>query len=105
MNKKIEQVARAMHIAQVADLKMEFARSGRMTDIRIPEIARLLRSWDESDALDKNTRLILARAAIAAMREPSEAMLEASKHADHYLDPSAGVTIDQWHAMIDAALK
>jgi hypothetical protein len=38
-----------------------------------------------------------ARAAIAAMREPTEAMVNVLRNTEHGI-------LDDWHAMIDAAL-
>jgi len=53
---------------------------------------------DNDDAfLDfRDDYLLYARAAIEAMREPTEGMLEAASRAD---------LEDEWSAMIDAALK
>ena len=45
---------------------------------------------------------IIARAAIAAMREPTERMVEAGESADSV---GMGAPRDVWPAMIDAALK
>jgi hypothetical protein len=51
----------------------------------------------------------IARAAIAAMREPSNAMVSAAEaHDDGYSGPSSAGPADaetHWKAMIDAALK
>ena len=54
----------------------------------------------------------LARAAIVAMREPTEDMCEAGEHSNFLMwSPEEGEGLDganmekAWHAMIDAALK
>jgi hypothetical protein len=44
-----------------------------------------------------------AKIAIRAMREPTQEMFSAAVGVNCYLDASAGVTIEQWTAMIDAA--
>jgi hypothetical protein len=50
-----------------------------------------------------NRAIAQARAAIAAMREPTEAMVMASR--PDWLDASTWGDFDVWAAMIDAALK
>lgn len=45
-----------------------------------------------------------ARAAIAALRVPTAAMLEAGNEQDRYDEGSAGAEL-HWQVMIDAALK
>ena len=53
--------------------------------------------------------LVDARAAIAAMREPTEGMIEAAERedgGDPYAEFDSRATgTDHWHAMIDAALE
>lgn len=51
----------------------------------------------------KNVAMENAKAAILAMREPSEGMIEAG--SAHMLDDGDKVSLDIWHIMIDAALK
>ena len=47
----------------------------------------------------------LARVAIAAMREPTEAMVDASREEGvHYNDDARGYVANEWRAMIDAAI-
>lgn len=53
-------------------------------------------SWAEMEESSRQTALSMARAAIEAMREPTEAMLEAQ-----FGQPSPA---DCWRAMIDAAV-
>lgn len=70
-------------------------------------------AWDKLDSDDcqvsRDGYRRMARAAIAAMREPTEEMLEAF-HRDAHFEPENGVQIkcttvdDAYRAMIDAAL-
>ncbi len=61
-------------------------------------------AWADHDVVRHN-RLLEARAAIAAMREPTEAMItEAMIVADVWDDPDMVVAF-AWRAMIDEALK
>jgi hypothetical protein len=81
MNEMVERVARAMY-------------KGCDDDARHP-------TWDEVDHAFHNLWLRAARIGIAAMREPTEAMLEASP-------PIAGENPSKyeiWQAAIDEALK
>lgn len=57
--------------------------------------------WGSDEDREPNWRLYAAdaRAAIAALRVPSEAMVTAGEDDDHSVDPEA-----TWRAMIDAAL-
>lgn len=73
MSKMVEQVARAL--AKHADDSFEDAPAG---------------FWED-----------FARAAIAAMREPTEAMV---KEGNKYTDWASGAD-DAWEVMIDEALK
>lgn len=63
--------------------------------------------WDDNSPAVKDDYRKQARAAITAMREPTEDMLKATKYppCDHHLDPRDGVVPEQWEAMIDAALE
>ncbi|WP_458395322.1 hypothetical protein [Rhizobium ruizarguesonis] len=68
---------------------------------------RMIRpSWDSLDSAEKDQWRIRARAAIESMREPTEAMVEASAaiYGDNYLYRHR-YSKDQWRAMVDAALK
>jgi hypothetical protein len=55
--------------------------------------------WDELNETRKEGVRDVARAAIAAMREPTEAMLQAGSDIAHV------VTLDDWEYMIDEALE
>ena len=69
-----------------------------MTDSLIERVARAF--WgDEYDGSEYQLRG--ARAAIEAMREPTEEMMLAGERANEPLDSPAYTT---WRAMIDAAL-
>ena len=64
-------------------------------------------TWNELDAVNRGMFLSFARAAIAAMREPTEAMLEAgtitvSKTGVISISTQDAARI--WRAMVDAAL-
>jgi hypothetical protein len=59
--------------------------------------------YNETSPNNRYLYLKLARAAIAAMREPTEAMLKAGTLA--YETPGKGFLIGAWQAMIDAAMK
>jgi len=57
------------------------------------------------EAGDKNPEYgELARAAIEAMREPTEAMIQAAKNTDYGSDDFGAGPSTHWHEMIDAAL-
>lgn len=59
--------------------------------------------WEPLSEFRKDATREKARAAISAMREPTDEMVDAALHATHPLhgiDPAS-----RWHAMIDAALK
>lgn len=47
----------------------------------------------------------LARAAIASMREPTRAMVDAEQDCPRFDSPGSTNPDDVWRAMIDAALK
>jgi hypothetical protein len=57
-------------------------------------------SWDELLPYYHNKYRQDARAAIAAMREPTEAMINAGDRTDHDVEAAT-----VWQAMIDEALK
>jgi len=86
---KVEQVAHA-----VIDLLAQCGNSDIEAGI----------GWVFQSPLDAKARTLLdaiGRAAIQAMREPTDAMLSESRtrHFEPY------VTVEQWRAMIDAALN
>jgi hypothetical protein len=60
--------------------------------------------WEIASELCRNDFLGHARAAIEALREPTEAMREAVSDPAHQMF-SHGHIIDVWNHMIDAALK
>jgi hypothetical protein len=62
-------------------------------DLRDPE------RWDETSERFRDDYRRRARAAIAALREPTEAMILAGVHHDNMGDMAG-----RWRAMIDAAL-
>ena len=65
----------------------------------VKRVAQALQQEMETAPFDE-TAIALARAAIAAMREPTEEMLNAGHEA------RAKATVNGiWHAMIDAALE
>ena len=71
-----------------------------MTDTMIEQVARALLVADRS-AITPDYYQRMARAAIEAMREPTEAMLDAGVN---FRERNAR-TEQIWQAMIDAALK
>ena len=72
-----------------------------MTDI-INRVAREIEGIDTSSV--EGARLA-ARAAIAAMREPTPEMIEAGLDAYEFWGRTAEHVADDWRDMIDAALK
>lgn len=84
MNEMIERVARAVYEAR---------NSGRATVAEWLELPQAVRAEERRDA----------RAAIEAMREPTEGMVQAA----HEEAPHIGSVFwwHSWRAMIDAALK
>ena len=66
----------------------------------IERVATALKAQDNNMAVSFHHYEALARAAIAAMREPTEEMLKArcARGKPHLL-------LDDWQAMIDAALE
>jgi hypothetical protein len=82
---KVEEVAEAL-------LQAEWTRAGSGGKRRVP--------WTEISPLDQERWRFLARAAIAAMWEPTEAMLAACGNGEcSKWAPGA------WQTMIDAALS
>jgi hypothetical protein len=74
-----------------------------MTDDMIERVARaIFIAAKENSSASWEGHIPEARAAIAAMREPTEEMMLAGERADEPLDSPAYTT---WRAMIDAALK
>lgn len=64
----------------------------------------LTREWDDCAEYFKETMRDRARAAIAAMREPTEAMVTAGKaHTDTYYSKDGDFALG-WNAACDAAL-
>ena len=59
--------------------------------------------WDDQPEEVRTHWRLAARAAIAAMREPSEAMIKEGAYGSG--EDSAGVACGAWKAMIDEALK
>ena len=68
----------------------------------IEKVARAINKCDEDDLLLQSTINNMARAAILAMREPSEKMIDAGQLT--FLD-TIETSGDCYCAMIDAALK
>lgn len=66
-------------------------------------------SWDEAADGNKRVGRLIARAAIAAMREPTDAMKEAGLKVImaswDYGGMDQDTEIDAWQVMIDAALE
>lgn len=83
MNKMIERVARAMQ-------KRAAEPVGNIPSLEPVLVGSLGDTW-----------AVLAEAAIAEMREPTDEMIEAYYNTDR--DFSTGPSRDRWRAMIDAA--
>ena len=82
----------------------------------IERVAQAMQRASRPDALVNSYAIFLARVAIEAMREPTEAMWEAGKHRCHGVDLNDGsrrvcggylgeTSAEQWRRMIDAALS
>lgn len=69
-----------------------------LTDM-VDRVAKVIRQT-VGDRIGEGDDVLLARAAIAAMREPTEEMIEATWHDRDY----PGITLDKWREAIDAAL-
>lgn len=97
----VERVARALHDAQCScgtwrEPSIEWFRRGLLAGYdaeHYHSVEQIEGEWVEA-----------ARAAIAAMREPEEAMIEAGDGILALSENCASV-IDIWEAMIDAALR
>ena len=65
--------------------------------------------WERTTEMDREVFRPFARAAIVAMREPTDEMVDAGFHKADTNDRSERayrwVADDVWHAMIDAALE
>jgi hypothetical protein len=72
-----------------------------MTDDMIERVARAVAKCQNGEDDDWEYYKNEARAALAAMREPTEEMMLAGERANEPLDSPAYTT---WRAMIDAAL-
>ena len=97
----VERVARAMHEAtreQRALMCFMFQASER---------SKFSGTWEEKPAELKAVALIEARAAIAAMREPTNAMYIVGRQTAHTAFRQGGEADADliWRAMIDQALK
>jgi hypothetical protein len=94
---KLEQVARGMWAARQA--------YGRKHWPNLPQ----LEAWDDAWPHAREAIMEEARAAIEAMRKPTEAMSQAGGDitipAGDYNYPIYGAADEVWNAMIDAALK
>lgn len=88
----IERVARAIYETKVNPPTKITAHRGEWPK---PD------KWEDLPPILRHEWVDCARAAIAAMREPTEAMKEASSR---YCQECAD-SLDAWHAGIDAALK
>lgn len=68
-----------------------------------------LNKWDRASDQERFICMGQARAAIAAMQEPTEAMIGAGEQAHYrypsHIDNARAKTERAWGAMIDAALK
>jgi hypothetical protein len=90
-------------IERVARAQWEARRkwSAEHYDMPVP-----LEEWGDGALPIANGIMKEARAAVEAMREPTEAMLKATQdHPDHYIAGDAGMTPAQWASAIDAILK
>jgi hypothetical protein len=91
MSEMVERVARAIHKTYHADTMDGL--SGGSVDA----------AWDRLAEFDcQDEWRAAARAVIAAMREPTEAMIEGTNYPNTTWDSGDA---DVWRAMIDAALK
>ena len=62
------------------------------------------RAWGSQPASHQEPYLKDARAAIEAMREPTEAMLDAGKWVSPLYDDPTPAAVEYWETMIEAAL-
>jgi hypothetical protein len=72
---------------------------------KVEEVARAIcaENCEDYDMLPSIHKSV-ARAAIEALRKPTEAMIEAGNEQERYDEGSAGAEL-HWQVMIDAALK
>jgi len=101
MSEMVERVARAIATELGANLDTAFADKTEWTNMRGTDAAG---RWRDINEPFKSDYLAAARAAIQAMREPSDGMVEAGWRAKEYgmtLEESVAAT---WPAMITAAL-
>lgn len=108
MSEMIERVAKAIEAADVGyDINLvRMVEDETIYRVTFVGEKHEFPGYEEASDFVHSRKLIMkARAAITAMREVTEEMLNASKTADGYLDPSAGVHTDQWCAMINAVLE
>ncbi len=97
MNEMIERVARA-HYTRLIEWAAEHVAGAPF------------KTWDELPQEQREGQLASCRAAIEAMREPTEAMVTAAENADDpgssiYCDPFVACAHDEaWRLMIDVIL-
>lgn len=85
---------------------IEIFRFGVDGEPEIVIVARYTGDFGENEALSEQVSIAQARAAIEAMREPTEGMIDEGGRA--YLISSGSLPVTNtrvWRAMIDAALK
>ena len=98
MNEMVERVARS--IAREVRLKVIAINGEREWLTLFPEATE-----DNQDANWRN-HIPQAKAAIEAMRKPTEGMVEAGQDCDGYTPHDRNASCGRhWHAMIDAALR
>lgn len=76
----------------------------------VERVADALERWafeSGGGGVERAKSLSLARAAIAAMREPTAEMVQAGRHVSHGDDGWVGAeaAAEVWRDMVDAALK
>lgn len=84
----------------VEGMPIEICRYGKDGEEEIVVVRRFDRSWKEEDALTVTIKEALARAALEALREPTEKMLDAGKTPGW----SRWEVRGRFNLMIDAAL-
>ena len=90
---KIEEVARAIHISDKQKTSRYFSN----------EVMGC--SWEQLSIGVQQSYLSEARAAIKAMKNPTDKMVDAGKFAPGGSISGAGRAVDTYKAMIDAALE
>lgn len=105
MSEMVERIAKAMHDASVAEFKAFVAKEGRL-DLLVAKVWQFTtRSWDETTEITRESERVKARAAIEAMREPTEGMVDAGWKRG-LLGWGEGEECEPvWKAMIDEALR